>query len=109
MPSEKLFSRAGEVVTARRSNIKPKNEDMISLFNKTYSVLALCSDLLIFCLFGGGGQYRMVSYRIVSVYHVNTQYRIESPLPGIAHLYHYARCYTFVGWAYFQVINNPLQ
>jgi len=31
----------------------------------------------------------MVSYRIVSVYHVNTQYRIESPLPGIAHLYNY--------------------
>ena len=29
----------------------------------------------------------MVSYRIVSVHHVNTQYRIESPLPGIAHLY----------------------
>ena len=29
----------------------------------------------------------MVSYGIVSVYHVNTQYRIESPLPGIAHLY----------------------
>ena len=28
----------------------------------------------------------MVSYRIVSVQHVNTQYRIESLLPGIAHL-----------------------
>jgi len=37
--------------------------------------LALCSDLLIFCLFGGGGQYRM----IVLVYHVNTQYRFELP------------------------------
>ena len=32
----------------------------------------------------------MVSYRIVSVCHVNTQYRIESPLPGIAHLYLWA-------------------
>ena len=39
-----------------------------------------------FCLFGGGGQYHMVWYRIVSVYHVDTQYHIESPLPGIAHL-----------------------
>jgi len=39
-----------------------------------------------FCLLGGGGQYRMVSYRIGSVCHVNTQYRIESPLPSIAHL-----------------------
>ena len=30
----------------------------------------------------------MLSHGIVSVYHVNTQYHIESPLPGIAHLYH---------------------
>ena len=29
----------------------------------------------------------MVWYHIVSVYHVNTQYHIESALPGIAHLY----------------------
>jgi len=48
--------------------------------------LALCSDLLKFLFVWGRGQYRTVSYRIVSVYHVNTQYRIESSLPGIAHL-----------------------
>jgi len=29
VPSERLFSKAGEVVAARRSNIKPKNVDMI--------------------------------------------------------------------------------
>jgi len=29
----------------------------------------------------------MVLYRIVSVYHVNTQYHIVSPLPGITHHY----------------------
>ena len=73
--SEKLISKAGEVVTARRRNIKPKNVDMISLFKQK-----------LIMVFGGGGQYPIVSYHIVSVYHVNTQYCIESPLPGIAHL-----------------------
>jgi len=34
VPSERLFSKAGEVVVARRSNIKPKNVDMILLLNK---------------------------------------------------------------------------
>jgi len=33
VPSEK-FSKAGEVVAARRSDIKPKNVDMILLLNK---------------------------------------------------------------------------
>ena len=28
-PSERLFSKAGKVVAAKRSNIKPKNVDMI--------------------------------------------------------------------------------
>ena len=30
-----LFSKAGEVVAARGSNIKPKNVDMILFLNKT--------------------------------------------------------------------------
>ena len=73
-PSELLFSKAGEVVAARRSSIKPKNVDMILFFNKSHCVLALCSDLLKFLFVwgrvGGGGQYG-----IISVYHVNTQYQ----------------------------------
>ena len=34
VPSDRLFSKAGEVVTARRSNIKPKNVGMIPFLNK---------------------------------------------------------------------------
>jgi len=34
VPSERLFSKAGEVVAARRSNIKPKNVDRILILNK---------------------------------------------------------------------------
>jgi len=34
VPSERLFSKAGEVVAARRSAIKPKNVDMILFLNK---------------------------------------------------------------------------
>jgi len=36
VPSKRLFSKAGEVVAARRSNIKPKNMDMILLLNKKF-------------------------------------------------------------------------
>jgi len=50
------FSKAGEVVAARRSNIKPKNVDMILFLNKHLLCLALCSDVLNFfvCLREGG-------------------------------------------------------
>ena len=34
VPSERLFSKAGEAIAARRSNIKPKNVDMILFLNK---------------------------------------------------------------------------
>ena len=34
VPSERLFSKAGEVVVARKSAIKPKNVDMILFLNK---------------------------------------------------------------------------
>jgi len=34
VPSEKLFSKAGEVMAARRSNIKPNNVDMILFLKK---------------------------------------------------------------------------
>jgi len=32
--SERLFSKAGEVIAARRSNIKPKNVDMIHFLSQ---------------------------------------------------------------------------
>ena len=87
MPSEKLFSKAGEVIAARRSNIKPKNVDMILFLNKNLLCFGIVQWFIeIFVCLGEGGSIIMVWYRIVSVYHVNTQYRIESPLPGIAHL-----------------------
>jgi len=47
--------------------------------------LALCSDLLIFICLGEGGS--IAWYHIVLVYHLNTQYHIKLPLPGIAQLY----------------------
>ena len=34
VPSERLFSKPGKVMAARRSNIKPKNVDMILFLNK---------------------------------------------------------------------------
>ena len=34
VPSERVFSKAGEIVQARRSNLKPKNVDMILFLNK---------------------------------------------------------------------------
>ena len=40
--SERLFSKAAEVVAARRSNIKPKNVDMILFLNKNL----LCSSVV---------------------------------------------------------------
>ena len=59
--SESLFSKAGEVVAARRSNIKHKNVDMI---------LFLCGIVQwfidLFCLFvwrRGAVSYGIVSYR----------------------------------------------
>ena len=85
VPSKRLFSKAGEVVAARRSNIKPKNVDMILFLNKNLLCFGIVQWFIeIFVCLGEGGS--IVWYRIVSVYHVNTQYRIESPLPGIAHL-----------------------
>ena len=69
------FSKAGEVVAARRSNIKPKNVDMILFLNKhllCFGIVQWCIEF--FCLFKGGGQYHMVWYGM------------ESPPPGITHL-----------------------
>ena len=37
VPVERLFSKAGEVIAARRSNIKPKNVDMILFLNKNFN------------------------------------------------------------------------
>ena len=34
VPSERVFSKAGELVSARRANLKPKNVDMILFLNK---------------------------------------------------------------------------
>ena len=34
VPAERLFSKAGEVISAKRSSIKPKNVDMILFLNK---------------------------------------------------------------------------
>ena len=39
MLSERLFSKAGEVIEARRSNIKPKNMDMIHFLSQKKNVL----------------------------------------------------------------------
>ena len=85
VPSKRLFSKAGEVVAARRSNIKSKNVDMI-LFKKKLAIVFWHCAVFFFLFVWGRGQYHMVGYGVVSVYHVNTQYRIESPQPGIAHL-----------------------
>ena len=41
--SERLFSKAGEVVAARRSNIKPKNVDMILFFKQKFVVFWHCA------------------------------------------------------------------
>ena len=69
---------------------------MILFLNKNLSCFGTVQLFIeFFCLFVGGGQYHMVWYRIVSVYHVNTQYRIESPLPGITHLYYIMCICTF--------------
>ena len=37
VPSERLFSKAGELVLAKRSSLKPKNVDMMYLFLKKYT------------------------------------------------------------------------
>ena len=34
VPAERLFSKAGEIVSARRANIKSKNLDTVLLLNK---------------------------------------------------------------------------
>ena len=71
-PSELLFSKAGEVVAARRSSIKPKNVDMILFFNKNFLCFGIAQCIIeFFFVWGrvGGGQYGMD--------------RTESPLPGI--------------------------
>jgi len=43
--SERLFSKAGEVVAATRSNIKPKNVDMILFLNKKLNVFWHCAAI----------------------------------------------------------------
>ena len=34
VPSERVFSKAGELIAARRANLKPKNVDMILFLNR---------------------------------------------------------------------------
>ena len=66
MPSEKLFSKAGEVIAARRSNIKAKNVDMILFLNKNslcFGIVQWFIEIFV-CLWEGGS---IVWYRIVSV------------------------------------------
>ena len=66
MPSE-LFSKPGEVIAARRSNIKPKNVDMILFLNKHLLCFGIVQWFIeIFVCLGEGGSivwYRIVSYR----------------------------------------------
>ena len=47
VPSEGLFSKAGELVSHRRSSIKPENVDMMLFLNKYWSVY---NNSLWFCL-----------------------------------------------------------
>ena len=37
VPSERLFSKAGELVSERRNRLKPKNIDMMLFLNKNIS------------------------------------------------------------------------
>ena len=64
-PSELLFSKAGEVIAARRSNIKPKNVDMILFLNKNLLCFGIVQSFIeIFFLWGRGAvSYGIVSYR----------------------------------------------
>jgi len=61
VPSERVFSEAGELVAAR-SNIKPKNADMIIFLNKNI----LCFGLVHLLSLEGGGAvlYGIIRYRI---------------------------------------------
>ena len=38
VPAERLFSKAGEVVSSKRSNIKPKNVDMLLFLSKNIRI-----------------------------------------------------------------------
>ena len=72
VPSERLFSKA-----TARSNIKPKNVDMILFLNNKLVPFWHCA--VIYGIFWFVWGREAVSYGMVSVYHVNT---IELPLPG---------------------------
>ena len=39
VPSERLFSKAGELISENRSQLKPKNVDTILFLNKNLKVL----------------------------------------------------------------------
>ena len=68
---QRLFSKAGEVVAARRSNIKPKNVDLI-LLNKHLLCFGIIQwDVEFFVCLGEGGSI--------------IWYGIEPPLPGNTH------------------------
>ena len=61
---QKLFSKAGEVVAARRSNIQPRNVDMILFLNKHLLCFGIVQWYVEFFLFvWGRGQYHMVWYQ----------------------------------------------
>jgi len=64
-------------VAARGSNIKSKNVDMILFLNKNFFGIVQWF-IEFFCLFGGRGQYRMVSYRIGIPCKYSVSYRIAS-------------------------------
>ena len=42
VPSEQLFSKAGELISQRRSQLKPKNVDMLLFLNKKCVLFPCC-------------------------------------------------------------------
>jgi len=55
VPSERWFSKAGEVVAARTSNIQPKNVDVILRLNKNLLCFGIAHFLSFFFFFLFGG------------------------------------------------------
>jgi len=79
VPSER-FSKAGEVVAATRSNIKPKNVDMILFWNKKLNVFWHCAEsywIFLVCLGEGGS---IIWYRITSAWYCQFTSKNQPPL-----------------------------
>ena len=85
VPSERLFSKAGEVVAATRSNIKPKNVDMILLLNKKLNVFWHCAvinfiEFFWFVWGRGAVSSGTVSYRNTSAWYHPCASKNQPPL-----------------------------